>query len=425
MLSNRLRIIINFLILLTPTLINLLKHAGSIIVSLLVFFSIIVFFTTKQATFSRREKLIMSSFAGYFLVCLIISVAHNFFDQESILQWEVDHELRMLAFVPIYYLFTKIKLKEWIFWHAILFATILSGLYALYVALGTHFSLRVIGPYNACLYGYLSITLAFMSLSSYNYFYEKDKKLVILPLFAFACGLLAAFLSGTRGSILAVPFLLILFLIQIYKYSQTLNLKQVIVSLSAIFIVFIFLFPNSFMLKRFNKAFDDAKYCIDNYDCLDCFKKNQAARMRMWVESLIIIRDNYLFGVGPKGWQEKVTERVNKKEIAPGIEKFQSPHNMYLAMMSSYGILGFIMLLLIFLLPLFNFTHAIKRNKDNPAIINIAYSGLSLIFSFMLCSLTGTLFNRNIIISFYLIMLAAALSIVRPHLDTNSSMAPK
>jgi O-antigen ligase len=421
MLSNKIRIIINFLILLTPTLINLFKHAGSVILSLLVFFAIIVFFTTKQAAFSRHEKLIMSSFAGYFLVCLIMSVAHNFFNQGSILQWEVDHELRMLAFAPIYYLFTKIKPKEWIFWCAILSAAILSGLYAFYVALGTHFSLRVIGPYNACLYGYLSITLAFMSLSGYRYFYEKDRKLGILPLLAFACGLLAAFLSGTRGSILAVPFLLILFLIQIYKYSKKLNLKQVIVSLCAIFIAFIFLFPSSFMLKRFNKAFDDVKYCIDNYDCVDCFKKNQAARMRMWVQSLIILKDHYLFGVGPKGWQERVKERVNKKEIAPGIERFQSPHNMYLAMMTSYGILGFIMLLLIFLLPLFSFSHAIKTNRDNPIIIGIAFSGLSLIFSFMLCSLTGTLFNRNILISFYVIMLAATLSIMRPSINQKTS----
>jgi O-antigen ligase len=421
MLSNKLRITINFLILLTPTLINLLKHAGSIILSLLVFFAIIVFFTTKQAAFSRHEKLIMSSFAGYFLVCLIMSVAHNFFNQGSILQWEVDHEFRMLAFAPIYYLFTKIKPKEWIFWCAILSAAILSGLYAFYAALGTHFSLRVIGPYNACLYGYLSITLAFMSLSGYRYFYEKDRKLGILPLLAFACGLLAAFLSGTRGSILAVPFLLILFLIQIYKYSKKLNLKQVIVSLCAIFIAFIFLFPSTFMLKRFNKAFDDVKYCIDNYDCVDCFKKNQAARMRMWVQSLIILKDHYLFGVGPKGWQERVKERVNKKEIAPGIERFQSPHNMYLAMMTSYGILGFIMLLLIFLLPLFSFSHAIKTNRDNPIIIGIAFSGLSLIFSFMLCSLTGTLFNRNILISFYVIMLAATLSIMRPSINQKTS----
>jgi len=136
--------------------------------------------------------------------------------------------------------------------------------------------------------------------------------------------------------------------------------------------------------------------------------------MRMWAQSLIILKDHYLFGVGPKGWQGRVKERVNKKEIAPGIERFQSPHNMYLAMMTSYGILGFIMLLLIFLLPLFSFSHAIKTNRDNPIIIGIAFSGLSLIFSFMLCSLTGTLFNRNIIISFYVIMLAATLSIMRP-----------
>jgi O-antigen ligase len=421
MVFNRFRIIILFLILLTPTLTNLVKHAGSIMLLLFVLAGIILFFVTQRVIFFRYEKFIMLAFAGYFLVCLIISVGHNFFNNESVFQWEVDHDLRMLAFIPIYLLFIKIQVKEWVVWYAIIFAAIISGLYAVYVAFDTHFSIRVVGPYNACLYGYISIALAFMSLSGYGYFYEKNRKLAIVPLLAFAFGLLAAFLSGTRGSMVAAPFLLVLFLIQIYKYSKKLNLKQVIVSLCAIFIVFIFLFPNSFMLKRFNKAFDDVKYCIDNYDCVDCFKKNQAARMRMWVQSLIILKDHYLFGVGPKGWQERVKERVNKKEIAPGIERFQSPHNMYLAMMTSYGILGFIALLSIFLLPLFRFSLAIKRNRDNPVIIGIAFSGLSLILSFMLCSLTGTLFNRNILISFYVIMLAATLSIMRPSMSKKVS----
>lgn len=421
MLFNRFRIIIIFLILLTPTLTNLVKHAGSIMLLLFVLAGIILFFVTQRDIFFRYEKFIMLAFAGYFLVCLIISVGHNFFNNESVFQWEVDHELRILAFIPIYLLFIKIKVKEWVVWYAIIFAAIISGLYAVYVAFGTHFSVRVVGPYNACLYGYISITLAFMSLSGYGYFYEKNRKLAIVPLFAFAFGLLAAFLSGTRGSMVAAPFLLVLFLVQIYKYSKGLNRKQIIASLCVIFIAFIFLFPSSFMFRRFNKAFNDAKYCIRNYDCVDCFKENQATRMRMWIESFVIIKDHYLFGVGPKGWQDRVKERVNKKEIATGIERFQSPHNMYLAMMTSYGILGFIMLLSIFLLPLFSFSLAIRRNRNNPVIIGIAFSGLSLILSFMLCSLTGTLFNRNIIISFYVIILAATLSIMRPSMSKKIS----
>ena len=410
----KIRSVVTLLILLTPAFTNLVEHTGSVIMLLLTLLGIYAFFKLGRIEFSIREKQIIWVFAGYFIFSLVMSVAHNFFSNMPLFKWNSDHAIRMLTIIPIYYLFIQAKLEKKIIWYSVVSGAIASGLYALFTSMATDFSVRIIGPYNPCLFGYFSVALAFMSLSGYHFFYQKDKKLVFLPLFGFMCGLLAAFFSGTRGSVITIPFLTIVFIFQIKRHLSSFNAKIVIASIAAIFVFLLFLFPHTHLSERFEKGLDEARYYIKNHECVECIGKSDAHHLRMWIEALKIIKAHPLAGVGPKGYRKIVTARINNHEIAPGIERFKTPHNMYLTMMTSYGIIGLIIILAFYLVPLSAILYAIKNSREKPDLKDISYCGLFLIVGYMLFSMTGMLFIRNMLIAFYIIMLAAVLSVNRP-----------
>jgi O-antigen ligase len=411
---NRLRSAVIFLVLLTPTATNLLEHAGSVIILLLTILGIYIFYQQGRIPYARREKQIIWVFAAYFFFSLVMSAAHNFAGGVSLVKINVDHSLRMLSILPIYYLFIKARLEIKAIWYSVIAGAIVSGMYALFTSIATDFSSRIIGPYNPCLFGYFSVALAFMSLSGYHYFYKKNKKLIILPLLGFTCGLLAAFFSGTRGSVITIPFLTIVFMFQIRRHLSNVNTKLVVVFIAAVFVFLVILFPHTPLSERFSKGIDEARYYIKNHECVECIGRSDAHHLRMWMEALLIIKDHPVAGVGAKGYRRIVTDRVNNHEIAPGIEIFKTPHNMYLTMLTSYGIFGLIVLLAFFLVPLSAIIYAVKNSRHNSDLTDISYCGIFLIVGYMLFSMTGALFIRNMLITFYVVSLSAVLSVNRP-----------
>ena len=403
-----------FLILITPAFTNLMEHAGSSIMVLLTLIGIYAFIQQGRIEYIISEKVIMGVFVLYFIFSLMMILAHNFLDGVSIFKLHIDHEIRMLTIIPIYYLFVQSRLAKGTIWYSVLAGAVASGLYALFAAISIDFSDRIIGPYNPCLFGYFSVALAFMSLSGYHFFYKMNKKLVLLPLFGFACGLLAAFFSGTRGSVITIPFLTLIFIFQIRQHLKSFNAKIVISAMAAIFVFLLFLFPHLYLAERFEKGIDEARDFIKNHERVNYIGEYEAHHLRMWMEAAIIIKDHPFFGVGPKGYRQIVTNRVNTGQIAPGIEIFDEPHNFYLNMWTSYGIASLMILLAFFLTPLAVLIHAIRTAGDDDGSRDMAWCGVYLITGYMLFSLTGTLFNRNMLITFYLVMLAAILSVYRP-----------
>ena len=286
---NKLRSAVIFLVFLTPAATNLVEHAGSVIILLLTLLGIYIFHHQGRITYAKREKQIIWVFAAYFFFSLVMSVAHNVASGISLFKLD-DHPLRMLSILPIYYLFIQVRLEKKIIWYSVITGAMASGIYALFTSIATDFSSRIIGPYNPCLFGYFSVALAFMSLSGYHYFYKKDKKLIILPLFGFLCGLLAALFSGTRGSVITIPFLTIIFMFQIRRHLSNVNTKLVVAFIGLVFVFLLILFPHTPLSERFSKGIDEGRYFIKNHECVECIDKSDAHHLRMWMEALIIIK---------------------------------------------------------------------------------------------------------------------------------------
>lgn len=404
------------LVLLTPVLTNLVAHTGSGILLFLVLLGIYGFFRQGAAAVDADEKAVMGVFAAWFLICCCMAVGHNIADGTPAFHVDVGHDVRMLAFFPIYDLLRRVPPPKLLIWSGIIIGAAAAGLYALAAAVATGFSERIIGPYNPCLFGYFSVALAFMSLSGVYFFYQKNPKLAVLPFLGFAGGLLAAFLSGTRGSVITIPALSVIFLLQVRGHLKKINAPMVLGGAAAVLVLLALIFPHLNLAERFQKGIAEARYFLENRDCVACIAPHEAHHLRMWLEAADIIQDAPVFGVGPGNYRKIVTRRVETGRIAPGIEIFDEPHNFYLNMWATYGLPGLGLLLAFFTIPLVVLIRTLRVPGTAPSTTDrdMSWCGITLVAGYMLFSLTNTLFNRNMLITFYLVMLAAILCAVRP-----------
>ena len=416
-----LRAIVFLTVFLLPILCNLVEHSASTILVVLVLIEIYAWITQKKLPgITSGEKNIMWTFAFYFFVCVFFFLANGLFRKSASFHWNLDHELRFLAFVPIYFLFCRTGLKAWTVWYGTAIAAILCGFFSIFYiwnayssacASGIHNSLpfvealRVTCAYTPITFGQLSLAFGFMSFAGIRYFHKTHAALIIVPVMALFCGILAGFLSGTRGAIIAIPFLAVIFFIQLGSYRFPWRKRIALVLAITFLSAGLFLMPGSTMDQRFRTGLTQAKAFYHGEGT-----GPYAVRLAMWTEAWKIFKAHPLFGTGKNGYKHIIEKKAEQNEIPEIIEKFSSPHNNYLANMVAYGITGLFILLAIFLYPLFVLTSVVRKNSPQA---DMAYTGMMLIVSFMLFALTETIFYRNINISIYTILSAATLYLTR------------
>ena len=409
---NYIRVLTYTLVLLLPASANLIKHGGSVIYSALVLFGLGAWLNRKtRPVFSRQEKIIMAVFAGYFLICLIFFLANALLVDEIPLDWDLDHEIRFLGFIPIYYLLIYwTGMKDWVFWYGLAAGAICSLGYALWQAYIIEISGRVGGPYYAIGFGDLALAFGFMALSGLRYFYGQTPKIVFIPVIAAAGGTLAAFLSGTLGAVLAVPVLTMLFLIQLGGFKNPWRYRLITLIIIGAALVGYYQTAGVPIPDRVHSEMKEAGMFFDGRQ--NELKGEQAYRLRVWSEALSIYQENPLLGVGKDQYKARIHSATNIN--CPHL------HNMFLEYIVIYGIFG-ILLFAVYLVPLYIFVSIITKT-DLDRIKDFAYAGLTLTCGFIVFSLTECIFYRNIFIAAYVILIATIFALIRQY-ETESGAA--
>lgn len=402
---NYVRVLTYILILLLPAMANLVKHGGSVIFTLLAAFGLVAWVKRKtRPVFSRNEKILMLVFAGYFALCLIHFLLHALISPDIPLDWDLDHEIRFLGLIPIYYLFIHwTGMKDWVFWYGLAAGAICSMGYAIWQAYIVQIGGRVVGPYYAIGFGDLALVFGFMALAGLRYFYRQSPKFIFVPFIAAAGGVLAAFLSGTLGAMLAVPVLTLLFLIQLGDFSRPWGYRFITLIIIALISVGYYQMAGMPIPERVNSEIKEARIFFDGRESE--LKGEEAYRLRVWSKALSIYKENPILGVGKEQYRERVfaATSINCPHL----------HNMFLESLVSYGILG-ILLFGVYLFPLYMLVPVI-RQTDTAHIKDFAYAGLNLIFGFIMFSITECIFYRNIFISTYIILTAAIFALIKQY----------
>jgi O-antigen ligase len=397
------------------------EHAGSTAMTTLVILGILAWMTrTRRPAFTRDERIVLWSFAVYFLVSLCFYIGHSFAKENFSLfhelsHWELRHEVRMLGMIPVFYLLHITGLKRWVLWYGSAMAAILCAVYGLFDIYGLPGGLlkitglsevpRATGAYHPIAFGDLSLTLGFISLTGIRYFHEKHRLLTVLPVTALLGGMLACFLSGTRIAFIAIPFLTLIFFFQLKTFKRPWAYRMAMISAILILSVVFYHLPQSPLEHRVQAGMADAS---------DFFQGKgigrYAVHLGMWDQGWQLFSKHPILGAGSRGYEKMIRQKTASCQIPPELGKYKTPHSMYLSNMVAYGVSGLLILMGIFLAPLRILLPAAV--KPGPGK-DIAYAGLMLIVAFMLFGLTESIFLRNININFYIILVAAILTLVK------------
>ena len=401
-----LRILVYLIVFSLPAASNMVEHSASTVLVTLTLFGIFAWMTRKKRPgFEPNERLIIGSFAVYFFVCLFFYLANGLFRDSGSLIWDLDHEVRFLAFGVILYLFHRTGLKPWTLWYGTAAAAIIYGVFSVYYIYGMSVGDRATGAYHAIAFGDTALAMGFISLTGLRYFHEKHPALAAVPLLALACGILAAFLSGTRGALVAIPLLGIIFFIQLGSFRRPWRSRLTLILAVTLLSISLYHLPGSSLDQRVRTGFTQAEAFFNGEGTGD-----YVVRLAMWQQAWQMFTDHPVIGWGKEGYRKTIREKADRNEVPESIKKFGSPHNMYLTNMVAYGVTGLLILLFIFIAPLSVF---IPETRSWGPSRDIAYAGIMHIASFMLFAATETIFSRNININMYMILLAAILTLTK------------
>ncbi len=135
---------------------------------------------------------------------------------------------------------------------------------------------------------------------------------------------------------------------------RILHALLMLIGISLAFWISFTIFPQSF--GRLTQA---SKVMVSSKQINTDTKEGTAERLLIWRYSLDIIKSNFLFGLGTGDVKDGLIEVYKSYDIAMAEDRQLNAHNQYLQTFISIGLIGFMVLILMFILP------AIYSIKDN------------------------------------------------------------
>jgi len=397
-------------------------HAGIPIIALLIL-SLIGLFTGKyRIRIDKSEMIFLSLFFLYFLVVLInvIYFSGDFRD--------LDTPSRFALVIPIYFLFKNEELNnQWII-YGLIIGSIFTGIYSF----ADVFIYQIHHLDNAGIISFYSSILGLSCLSLISD--ANSKKINQILLISSILGFLGSFLSGGRGVwISAVICLGIIFFINPMK----LKVKEFFKFVSLIILVFIlaifidnhrigidrldsgevvFTPSTTGMLNKIKETAGVVNYIeqeIQNSSNENIINQqvysSSGQRLEMWKAASIIIKDNPIFGVGEGNFNEETKLLIKENIISPNIDYYTHPHNEYLSALVEQGLIGFVLLLFIYFLPLRYFLSELKKSQSRQKK-HVSLVGAIILIHYIFYSFTSGVFDHQtttLFFSFMLILLFA------------------
>jgi len=380
------------LLLLFPVLINSVKILGNLILLILVFLGAYVAITERKNPFKIQELKVFTWITfGYFCVMLLsILMANGLSAEFHHLGRKAHFLLAPLIALAIY----QVNLHLKTFLLAIKTGVIIIGIIVtVQFLLG---STRPSGMINANIFGDIAVAMLFLSVI--QVFSEKPKEQIITFVTVIA-GIVAVFLSGSRGSWLSFIILSIVFIALIYKPFLSGYKKR------QLFIVIFFSVLFSFIGTQTDagKKITDAIVNIQSWDGGDQTYTSSGIRMEMWESSLEAAKQSPWFGYGYRNSNIEVSKYVDSHNQT--VAAFTHLHNEYLTNLLAGGIFGLLSMLALIFVPMFVFVQKLK-NKET---YYYASMGILLCTAYATFGFTHIAFGEEHVNAFYVLLLALLL----------------
>jgi O-antigen ligase len=280
--------------------------------------------------------------------------------------------------------------KEWL-WYGIVVGSVLAFALALYerLVLGIE---RANGGEHPIMFGDTGMMLGLLSLVAAVYFYSQKRSLLLcFAVIGGLCGMGASVLSGSRGGWVAVP-LIGFFLLWECRDLLGRKLLAGVVSVAAICIFVAIAVPQTGIQKRAGEAISN----IQQYSDGSRTNTSVGARFDMWKAAIYMFEQAPIFGVGESQVRPIKTQLAAQGMIHEKAIPYDHAHNEYLQALSTRGIVGLVILLAMYLVPMRLFLKKLRVHRDNWRIRSYAMAGALIPMCYMDFALTQTMFVHNI-----------------------------
>ena len=257
---------------------------------------------------------------------------------------------------------------------------------------------------NPIHFGDLALIMGFLSLFSINWAGRDPLYIVILKSLGLLAGLFVSVQSESRGGWIAIPVVLLTWLIIQNKERGLLRLLMAMVPPLLFGITSYFLI--NIIHQRVDEVYSDIVAAW--HGNLDT---SIGIRLQLWETALYLFRENPIFGVGPNGYaplMSTLTQSGLITEMAAYNGRGEV-HNFIFASMARLGIFGLLSALAIFFVPFVIFIKATK--SDLATQRKAAMMGICLVLGFFIFGLSVETFNLKMVAAFYSLTLAVLLAI--------------
>ncbi len=393
------------IILLYPVILFLIRGGmnGSIFLITLLCMAILFKRTSNISLLDSTSLWLGIAMPSLLFAILISQIYHHEFVAET-----YDSPARFLLAVPIFMALRNADIRTLMgLQFGFPLATITA--FALIMSGGSYNGSSRAGLYfiNEIHFGDLTLILGVLSALSINWGSRDSIYTVLLKIIGLIAGLLDSMLSGSRGGWIAIPFIILIWLI--YRNRKPLFFKLVIAVIgSALIGLFSYFFIQS-IHARLNDVYSDiASFSQGNIDT------SIGIRLQLWKAALHLFAENPVFGVGAEGFSRAMDVLSQEGYITSTAAQLGKGevHNQILAEAVRFGIIGLISILAVYFVPFYIFMRTAKTG--NPQQQAAAVMGMCLTFGFFTFGLTAEIFDLKMTAAFYsltvAILLAAAKS---------------
>ena len=372
----------SFAVFLMGALALVLRSGYTIGPVLLLLASITLLWRKPQFNLQPEDKWLMAIVAGYsllFMAQLVWTGADiKTYDRPSRFLFALPALLFVLAYPP--------KLS-WL-WSGLVVGSILTGSWALWQKLVLE-EYRATGYTNTIQFGNISMLFGLLCLAGLGWAAVQPhaRRWLEFLLVGALFGVLGSLLSGTRGGWIGLPFIFLV-LYRAYGNLFSAKLRLCLVTIILALAIVVYAVPQTGIQSRVNEGITDVKMYISGQEKATSL----GARFEMWQGALTLIAEKPLTGWGWDGYAIGMQALVDKGEVIQ-FAADNHAHNEYLDNFARRGILGFLTLLALYLIPLRLFARRLK--SDNLELRALATAGAILPVAFMDFGLSQVFFGHN------------------------------
>ncbi len=212
-----------------------------------------------------------------------------------------------------------------------------------------------------------------------------------LPYLAFAAGVSASILSGSRGGWLA----LLLSFLPMYSYGRhALGRRTVVILVASVGLMgAASLLPQTGVRERvMDVQREITLYNNGNPDT------SVGARLEMWKGAWTLFIEHPFTGVGRANYNAGLNDLIGRGVINPAMRDYRHAHNEFLNALATQGLLGALALFALYAAPLGFFTRQLKVAGPHRSY---ALAGVLLVLSYIDFGLTQVMFAHHVSAAFY------------------------